>query len=92
VICSFRSRETRLVFERTFSRPFHSIAQSAKRKLDHLHAVLNLSDLANVPGDRLEAIHGDRVGQYSIRVNERWRICFRWADGHAEDVEIVDYH
>jgi toxin HigB-1 len=92
VIRSFRSQETRLVFERRFSRSFHSIASTAKRKLDHLHAAVALSDLANVPGNRLEALRGDRQGQHSIRINDQWRICFRWVGGHAEGVEIVDYH
>ena len=64
----------------------------AKRKLDHLHAAAALSDLAAVPGNRLETLAGDRRGQYSIRINDQWRICFRWTGHDAVDVAIVDYH
>lgn len=64
----------------------------ARRKLQYLHQARRLSDLRVPPGNRLEALHGDRQGQYSIRVNERWRICFRWIDGDALQVEIVDDH
>ena len=65
---------------------------AAKRKLDHIHAAAALSDLGAVPGNRLEALAGDRTGQHSIRVNDQWRISFRWADRDAFEVEIVDYH
>jgi proteic killer suppression protein len=64
----------------------------AKRKLDHLNAASALSDLAAIPGNHLELLVGNRRGQYSIRINDRWRICFEWIDGNAENVEIVDYH
>jgi proteic killer suppression protein len=64
----------------------------AKRKLDHLHAAAALSDLGAIPGNRLEALAGDRRGQYSIRINDQWRICFRWVRVDAVDVTIVDYH
>lgn len=66
--------------------------QTAKRKLDHLHAAATLSDLGAIPGNRLEALAADRLGQYSIRVNDRWRICFRWVEPDAFEVEIADYH
>ncbi|MEO8504384.1 MAG: type II toxin-antitoxin system RelE/ParE family toxin [Acidobacteriota bacterium] len=69
-----------------------SIERVARRKLQYLHQARRLSDLRVPPGNRLEALHGDRQGQYSIRVNERWRICFRWIDGDALQVEIVDDH
>jgi toxin HigB-1 len=92
VIGSFASRETGKIFRREPSRRFESIARVAKRKLDHLHAASSLADLAAVPGNRLEALRGDREGQYSIRVNDQWRICFEWKDGKAFTVEIVDYH
>jgi len=92
VIRSFRDRETEKVFRREFSRRFQSIAAVAKRKLDHVHAAASISDLAAVPGNRLEALAGGRAGQYSIRVNDRWRICFRWVAPDALEVEIVDYH
>ena len=64
----------------------------ARRKLDQLDSAETLSDLRAPPGNRLEALVGDRVGQHSIRINERYRICFHWSDQGPEDVEIVDYH
>lgn len=66
--------------------------QRAKRKLAMLVAARELSDLRSPPGNRLEALRGDRSGQHSIRINDQWRICFRWTEAGAEDVEIVDYH
>ena len=92
MIRSFRDKETERVFRREFSRRFQSIAAVAKRKLDHLHAAAAISDLGAVPGNRLEVLAGDRARQYSIRINGQWRICFRWEDADALDVEIVDYH
>jgi proteic killer suppression protein len=64
----------------------------ARRKLLYLHRARKLDDLRVPPGNRLEALRGDRRGQHSIRINDRWRICFRWHDGDAHGVEIVDYH
>jgi proteic killer suppression protein len=92
VIRSFRDKETGKIFRREFSRRFQSVAAVAKRKLDHTHAAAALSDLAAVPGNRLEALAGDRAGQYSIRIDDQWRVCFRWMDADAFEVEIVDYH
>jgi proteic killer suppression protein len=92
VIRSFRDKETEKVFRREFSRKLQGIAVVAKRKLDHVHAVAAVSDLRAIPGNRLEALTGNRVGQHSIRVNDQWRICFRWVEGDALEVEIVDYH
>jgi toxin HigB-1 len=92
VIGSFRSKETEKLFRREFSRRFDAIAKVAKRKLDHLHAATSLACLAAVPGNRMEALVGDRAGRYSIRVNDRWRICFDLKDNEALAVEIVDYH
>jgi toxin HigB-1 len=92
VIRSFRGRETEEIFRGEFSRRFLAIASTAKRKLDYLDSSESLIDLARVPGHRLETLAGDRTGQHSIRVNKQWRICFRWKDGDAYDVEIVDYH
>ena len=66
--------------------------KTAARKLDHLHAAEKLDDLKVFPGNRLEMLKGDREGQYSIRINQQWRICFHWTDEGAENVEIVDYH
>ncbi len=68
------------------------MASVARRKLDMLDAATDLPDLRSPPGNRLEALRGDRAGQHSIRINDRWRICFIWIDGGAERVEIVDYH
>ena len=92
MIRSFRDKETEKVFRREFSRKFQRVAAVAKRKLDHIQAAPALSDLRAVPGNRLEALAGDRKGQHSIRVNDQWRICFRWADTDAFEVGIVDYH
>lgn len=64
----------------------------AKRKLDMLDAAANLADLRSPPGNRLESLKGDRKGHHSIRINDQWRICFRWTDQGPEDVQIVDYH
>ena len=68
------------------------LVAAARRKLRWLDSAATLRDLASPPGNRLEALSGDRQGQHSIRINDQWRICFRWSDGGAEDVEIVDYH
>ncbi len=80
------------MFRREFSRKFQSVARVAKRKLDQIHAAAALSDFGVIPGNRLEALTGDRTGQYSIRVNDQWRICFRWVEADALEVEMVDYH
>jgi toxin HigB-1 len=91
VIASFRCKETEKIFRRKFSRQFASIQRVALRKLIALDAARQLSDLAGV-GMSLEALKADRDGQHSIRVNDKYRICFTWADGSAAYVEIVDYH
>jgi proteic killer suppression protein len=92
VIRSFRGKETRAVFEGRFAGKFNSIADVAEKKLIQLQAASRLSDLSLFPGNRLEPLKGDREGQHSIRVNDRYRICFVWKDSDAYDVEIVDYH
>ena len=91
MIRSFRDK-TEKVFRREFSRKFQGVAVVAKRKLDHIQAAVAVSDLRVIPGNRLEALSGDRAGQHSIRVNDQWRICFRWVAADALEVEIVDYH
>ena len=91
MIRSFADRDTERLFRDEDVRRFRSIERAARRKLLPLDAVTRLDDLRVPPGNRLEALRGDRVGQHSIRINDQWRICFRWSDG-AEDVEIVDYH
>jgi len=93
MIQAFADRATELFFTRgTCPAQWRAFAKVAKRKLDMLDAAVSVSDLRSPPGNRLEALKGDRRGQWSIRINDQWRICFRWtADGPA-DVEIVDDH
>ena len=93
MIQSFRDQATAQLSQRHTSRRLPpNLHQIAWRKLAVLHAAERLDDLRVPPGNRLEKLSGDREGQYSIRINERWRICFRWHEGHAYDVEITDYH
>jgi toxin HigB-1 len=92
VIKSFRSAETEQLFLLHGSRKFRAIERVALRRLDMLDAAADLATLAAVPGNRLERLHGDRKNQYSIRINDQWRICFAWNDGNAYELEIVDYH
>jgi len=92
VIKSFRSKETEELFHYQRSKRFRAFERVALRKLLQLHAATDLSVLASPPGNYLEALRGDRKGQHSIRINDRWRICFVWRDGHAYEAEIVDYH
>ena len=93
MIRSFGDADTRRVFEREHVRRWSAeVQRAALRKLLVLDAAESLADLGAVPGDRLERLKGDRAGQYSIRVNDKWRICFVWQDGAADTVEIVDYH
>lgn len=93
MIKSFRDKETQKVFERQRVRRLPAnLHRSALRKLLVLDAAEELGDLRVPPGNRLEKLSGRRAGQYSIRINDQWRICFRWRSGDAYDVEIVDYH
>jgi proteic killer suppression protein len=92
VIKSFRSAETEQLFLLEGSRKFRAIERVALRRLDMLDAAADLATLAAVPGNRLERLRGDRKNQYSIRINDQWRICFAWKDGNAHEVEIADYH
>ena len=92
MIKSFRCDDTRKLFETGKSARFSSILKVATRKLTQLQAAATLEFLRSPPGNRLEALRGDREGQYSVRVNDEWRICIRWAAAGPEDVEIVDYH
>jgi toxin HigB-1 len=92
-IQNFLDKDTALIWSGAYARRLPAdIQQIARRKLRMVNAAHELIDLRIPPANRLEALKGDRVGQYSIRINDRWRICFRWRDGHAHDVEIVDYH
>jgi toxin HigB-1 len=97
VIVSFRDKGTEDVFDGRDTRNARKACPSdlvrvARRKLDLLNQAAALSDLRAPPNNRLEKLKGDREGQYSIRVNDQWRVCFRWTESGAEDVEIVDYH
>jgi proteic killer suppression protein len=92
VIQNFKDKEAQKIFERQRSRKLPSeIQQVALRKLRMLNRAETLQDLRVPPANRLERLVGDRVGQYSIRINDQWRICFGWKDGDATDVEIIDY-
>jgi toxin HigB-1 len=93
MISGFRDRRTAAVFVGKVLKGFPvGIANSARLKLRMLDVARSLADLRSPPSNRLEALRGDRAGQHSIRVNDQWRVCFRWHDGNAFDVEIVDYH
>ncbi len=93
MILSFACAESERVFRAELARRFPpTIQRSARRKLLALHAATELRELTVPPGNRLEALKGGRKGQHSIRVNDQWRICFRWREGNAYEVEIVDYH
>jgi proteic killer suppression protein len=93
VIQNFKDKETQKIFERQRSRKLPSdIQQVALRKLRMLNRAETIKDLRIPPANRLERLVGNREGQYSIRINAQWRICFEWQDGEASDVEIVDYH
>jgi proteic killer suppression protein len=93
MIRSFKSQETAAVFGRKFSKKLpQNIQRVAFRKLRMLHRAVTLDDLRVPPSNRIEALHGDLKGRYSIRINDQWRICFIWKDGEANEVEIIDYH
>jgi len=92
MIRSFNCRDTEALFRDQDNVRFRAIERVARRKLLYLHRAKVLDDLRAPPGNRLEALKGNRKGQYSIRVNDQWRLCFGWKDGDAYDVEIVDYH
>jgi proteic killer suppression protein len=92
MIQSFKDRDTKELFETGSSRRWANVQAIARRKLDQLEASSNLNDLRNPPGNRLETLKGNRAGQYSIRINDQYRICFAWKVDGAHDVEITDYH
>lgn len=93
MIKSFRCKRTAAVFRNLVPKGFPAdVVASARRKLAMLDAAVRLEDLRVPPSNRLEALKGDRAGQHSISVNDQWRVCFVWHDGHAHEVEIVDYH
>jgi toxin HigB-1 len=97
VIASFADRATEDIYDGRSTRQARAalpvpLVPVARRKLDQINRVGSLGELAVPPGNRLESLRGDRAGQYSIRINQQFRICFRWEDGHAYEVEITDYH
>jgi proteic killer suppression protein len=92
MIQSFADADTEAVFLKGTRRRWASIARVAARRLQAIDYATAIEDLQNPPGNRLEMLKGDRKGQWSIRINDRYRVCFRWADNDAWDVEIVDYH
>lgn len=93
MIRSFKDKDTEAIFNGKFVRRIpKQVAPLAARKLNQVHAAGSLDDMRIPPGNRLEALKGDRKGQHSIRINDQWRICFRWTNAGPEAVEIVDYH
>lgn len=92
MILTFACNETKSLFEGQKVARFVNIESVAIRKLQQLHAAVDLAFLRVPPGNRLEALQGDRKGQYSIRINDQWRLCFRFQEGSALNVEITDYH
>ena len=92
MIKSFRCKDTQALFETGKSKRWSAVLNIAERKLTQLDKAVELRDLASPPGNRLEGLQGDRAGQHSIRINDKWRVCFRWTEQGPEDVGIVDYH
>lgn len=92
MIRSFKNKDTRLIYEGEKVKKWVSIHKQIEKKLQILDMATNLEDLKHLPGNHFEALKGDRKGQYSIRINIQWRICFQWEEGQPFDVEIVDYH
>lgn len=93
MIRSFKCKETEKIFNLVFSKKLPTTIQNvALRKLEMLNSAFDLDDLRIPPSNYLEALKGNRKGQYSIRINKQWRVCFKWEDANAQDVEIVDYH
>ena len=94
MICSFRDKQTAQFNSGKRIKAFSNFERAARLKLDRLETAIVLTDLSALPGNRFEAMKGDRIGQYSIRINDQWRICFKWDKGEPgpSDVQIVDYH
>lgn len=93
MIANFKNKESEKIFNGIFSKKFPvNIQQKAKNKLEEINAAIKVEDLMIPPGNKLERLVGNRKGQYSIRINKKWRICFIFHNGHAYDVEILDYH
>jgi toxin HigB-1 len=92
MIKSFRCKDTEKLYNDQDVKRFRGVSRKARIKLEILSATVSLDGLKVPPGNRLEALKGDRKGQYSIRIDSQWRICFKWKNGNAYDVEIIDYH
>ncbi|MGH6719265.1 MAG: type II toxin-antitoxin system RelE/ParE family toxin [Alphaproteobacteria bacterium] len=92
MIKSFADRRTEVLFNDEVLKAFEGFARAAKRRLDMLNSAHSLGDLMVPPSNRLERLRGNLKGHHSIRINDRWRIAFRWIDGHAHDVRVMDYH
>ena len=92
MIRSYRDKRSRLFAEGETVKAFQAFSRQAERRLEILDAAESLRDLAALPGNRLEPLTGDRLGQFSIRINRQWRLCFEWSDDGPQNVEIVDYH
>jgi len=92
LIRSFHDKDTETIFQQRRVRRLQRVASVALRRLVQIDNAEELRDLASPPANRLESLKGDRAGQYSVRVNDQYRVCFKWKDGHAFDVEITDYH
>ena len=92
MIRSFRGRDTAALYDGRRAKRFHSFAKQAERRLQILDSAACLEDLMHLRSNRVETLRGDRKGQYSIRINRQWRICFEWHEDGPHNVEIVDYH
>lgn len=92
MIRSFRDRDTESLYAGRCPVRWRAIRPAAERKLQMLDSAADLTDLRSPPGNRLERLAGDRKGQYSVRIDDQWRVCFRWAEGGVWEFEIVDYH
>jgi proteic killer suppression protein len=92
VIRSFRDKDTEAIFQQRRIRKYQQVASVALRRLVQIDSAEELRDLASPPANRLELLKGNRAGQYSVRINDQYRVCFRWKNGHAYEVEIADYH
>ena len=92
MIRSFRDKRTEAFFDGRPVKEFRAFERQAVRRLQILDSATSLRDLMGLPSNHFEALHGNRAGQFSIRINRQWRVCFEWIDDEAHDVEIVDYH
>ena len=92
MIKNFKCKHTQALFEGKCPKQYRAFQSQAERKLQMINKSQDVKDLLQPPGNHLEKLSGDRFGQYSIRINNKWRVCFEWIDNHAEQVEIVDYH